>query len=374
MTTDKPVNDSHLDCDVVVVGAGLSGLASAHLLCEAGLKTIVLEAADRIGGRIHSLWDSSSGDYIADLGPTWVWPSYQPIIAQWLERLDIRTFSQFESGNAVFEFDTETPVRHYPALMQHGIRRIHGGPQELINTLSSSLPKDTITTGHAVTAVAINEGTVVVSTASPTAPTIRAKRIVVAVPLRIASHTITWPPCLEKNILHQMSETPTWMATQAKAVVLYDEPFWRERELSGRVASQVGPLVEVHDHSLPDGGQACLFGFIGLPPGELRFNREKLQDQINQQLVRCFGEEAQKITEIHIEDWAINSLICTDLDLTTPPTHPEIVSDLLRVPHCGDRIYFSVAETALQSPGLIEGAFAASEITSKNLIASLHNK
>ena len=170
-----------------------------------------------------------------------------------------------------------------------------------------------------------------------------------------------------------MSKTPTWMATQAKAVVLYDEPFWRERELSARVASQIGPLVEVHDHSMPDGGQASLFGFIGLPPGEPRLNRESLQDQINQQLVRCFGEQAQNITEIHIEDWAINSLICTDLDLTTPPSHPEVVSDLLRTPHCGDRIYFSVAETALQSPGLIEGAFAASELSIKNLIASLQS-
>ena len=40
--------------DVVVIGAGLSGLAAALLLEEAGLKVQVLEGRDRIGGRVLS--------------------------------------------------------------------------------------------------------------------------------------------------------------------------------------------------------------------------------------------------------------------------------------------------------------------------------
>ena len=42
------------DCDVVVIGAGASGLAAARALADAGRHAIVLEARDRIGGRIHT--------------------------------------------------------------------------------------------------------------------------------------------------------------------------------------------------------------------------------------------------------------------------------------------------------------------------------
>ena len=42
-----------MDCDVVVVGAGLAGLRCATRLSGAGLDTVVLEAGDAVGGRVH---------------------------------------------------------------------------------------------------------------------------------------------------------------------------------------------------------------------------------------------------------------------------------------------------------------------------------
>ena len=43
--------------DVVVLGAGIAGLAAAERLGAAGRRVVVLEARDRIGGRIHTVDD-----------------------------------------------------------------------------------------------------------------------------------------------------------------------------------------------------------------------------------------------------------------------------------------------------------------------------
>ncbi len=45
------------EADVIVIGAGLSGLESALTLEENGLRVTVLEGRRRIGGRLYSLFD-----------------------------------------------------------------------------------------------------------------------------------------------------------------------------------------------------------------------------------------------------------------------------------------------------------------------------
>src|SRR5690348_2373979 len=52
-TTAKPTR-----VDVVVIGAGVAGLEAARTLHDAGLEIVVLEARERIGGRIFTLHDS----------------------------------------------------------------------------------------------------------------------------------------------------------------------------------------------------------------------------------------------------------------------------------------------------------------------------
>ena len=55
--------------DVVVVGAGMAGLTAARTLAEAGLKVLVVEAQDRIGGRI---WTRHVGDEAIELGAEFI--------------------------------------------------------------------------------------------------------------------------------------------------------------------------------------------------------------------------------------------------------------------------------------------------------------
>ena len=65
MTTNTDVPDT----DVIVVGAGVAGLAAAAELRRLGRRCIVLEAGDRIGGRAHTIDFAGSP---LDLGASWL--------------------------------------------------------------------------------------------------------------------------------------------------------------------------------------------------------------------------------------------------------------------------------------------------------------
>src|SRR5947208_2195596 len=56
--------------DVIVIGAGMAGLAAARRLQAGKHKVIVLEARERLGGRIWT--DHSWSDVPLDLGASWI--------------------------------------------------------------------------------------------------------------------------------------------------------------------------------------------------------------------------------------------------------------------------------------------------------------
>ncbi|GAA4344871.1 flavin monoamine oxidase family protein [Microbacterium rhizosphaerae] len=55
--------------DTIVVGAGVAGLTAARLLTKAGRRVVVLEARDRVGGRV---WTDRADGVATDLGASWI--------------------------------------------------------------------------------------------------------------------------------------------------------------------------------------------------------------------------------------------------------------------------------------------------------------
>jgi len=85
--------------DVAIAGAGFAGLAAAAALRAAGASVCVLEARDRVGGRV---WSREIGGARFDLGGQWVGPG-QIRLEALAARLGVPTFPTFASGQKILD-------------------------------------------------------------------------------------------------------------------------------------------------------------------------------------------------------------------------------------------------------------------------------
>jgi monoamine oxidase len=85
--------------DVVIVGAGLSGLMAARTLVAQGRSVIVLEASDRVGGRTRTM---KLGRSTFDLGAQWLGPTQHRMLAL-AKELGFRTYPTPCDGRKVMD-------------------------------------------------------------------------------------------------------------------------------------------------------------------------------------------------------------------------------------------------------------------------------
>src|SRR6478735_4240256 len=84
--------------DVVVIGAGASGLTAATDLRKAGLSVAVLEARDRVGGR---LWTDDIDGATLEIGGQWVSPDQDALI-ETLADLGLETYPRYREGRNIY--------------------------------------------------------------------------------------------------------------------------------------------------------------------------------------------------------------------------------------------------------------------------------
>ena len=93
--------------DVVIVGAGAAGLTAANELRRAGLSVAVLEARDRVGGR---LWTDVIDGAMLEIGGQWISPD-QTALIETVADLGLDTFSRYREGDSVYVGPDGTATR-----------------------------------------------------------------------------------------------------------------------------------------------------------------------------------------------------------------------------------------------------------------------
>nr|WP_317055379.1 FAD-dependent oxidoreductase [Roseovarius sp. W115]MDV2928960.1 FAD-dependent oxidoreductase [Roseovarius sp. W115] len=304
--------------DAIVIGGGLSGLAACVLLEERNLSACLIEARGDLGGRVRSFTDPDGG-FAGDAGPSWVWPGYQPTVARWLKRLDLPIFEQYAQGAGLLDYGPQREVEARMLPHQAGSYRLEGGTARLVSAMADQLSRTQLNLNTPVTSIAVDGNGVTVTTSDGTHD---APRVLLALPPRLAAR-LRWTPALPAALKQDLTSVPTWMASQAKVVLRYDRPFWRDKGLSGRVLSQAGPCGEIHDLCDPGSTQGILFGFLNWPVEMRQLRADALKHAVLDQLTRCFGPEAEAVRGLEIFDWAQEPFTTDALDLEGPFRHPD---------------------------------------------------
>jgi monoamine oxidase len=91
-----------VETDVAIVGAGLAGLVAARRIAAAGAQPLVVEARERVGGRL--LNEGIGDDKVVEVGGQWIGPT-QERLAGLAAELGVGTFPTHDQGRHLLEFD-----------------------------------------------------------------------------------------------------------------------------------------------------------------------------------------------------------------------------------------------------------------------------
>ena len=113
---------------VLVVGAGLSGLVAATEIQAAGHEVVVLEARDRVGGRVFTLREGFAAGQFADIGAEIIYHG-QNNIAELCARHGVELSDEFSLGTDV------------PDLIFHGERLDRAAAAEIVSELRDAIKR-----------------------------------------------------------------------------------------------------------------------------------------------------------------------------------------------------------------------------------------
>ncbi len=351
---------------VVVIGAGLSGLVAARRLVAAGHKVRVLEARSLVGGRTRAV-PATAGAGLVDVGATWGW-AHHPHLIGLTRELGVTPFEQYSTGHLAYETGG-TVHRLGQASGSAGYLRFGGGAAVLAQTVAAALPAGTVQLHTRVTRLRqLADGVEVEAEQDGQLHTYRAAAVVVALPPRLAAHSLHFEPELPAAVRAAQQAMPTWMSHAMKSIITYETPFWRGQGWSGFAVSQLGPLTEIHDATPPEGRPGVLFGFFAGPHPLRSAPATAREAAVTAQLTRLFGPLAAHPLAYQELDWTREPFTSTPADEAPPLSVPLQAPAELAAPLWQNRLLWAGAETATGEWGRLDGAIEAGERAARQVL------
>ncbi len=342
---------------IIIIGAGLSGLLTGYLLKKESIPFKILEARNRVGGRINSIYRKKEAP--VEMGATWFTDQHTNLV-NLLEELKIEQFQQFMEERIFYQPNATTP----PQIVQipgDGLSyRISGGSYHLINCLAQNLDSEDILLNQNVKHINFKEKSVEIKTQE----IFEASSVVLAIPPKLWVNNISFEPEFSKDLLNVAMQTHTWMEDSIKVALTFKEPFWLQENLPATLFSNAGPVTEFYDHCNQVRTEYALCGFVNSAFKNIPYLERK--ELVIHQLKNIFGTS---LTEyLHYEEcvWADQEQTFQASETPLLP-HQNNGHPIFRNTYFNNRLFISGSETASAFPGYMEGAVIAAMETVKKI-------
>ena len=227
---------------------------------------------------------------------------------------------------------------------------------KMANALGSKVQYD-----HAVTEITYQEKSAIIKTKK--GKQWKARRVIIAVPPNLQTKIDFDPPL--PSLRAQLLEH-SGMPSVTKIILIYDNPLWREKGLSGVVHSDTGVVKETVDSSPFDGKRGVLTVLV---TGNSARALKAPSEEIPKALVPYLGEEAATPLQVHWENWSEQQWSRGGYGVHyAPGVITNYGSALIKPIDC---IHFAGTETATEWRLFMEGALQSGERAAKEVVAFL---
>ena len=347
-----------IKADILIIGAGLTGLTIAYLLRKQNKSVKIIEARARVGGRIYTKYNSNLAPL--EMGATWFGKKHTALVTL-LEDLKIGNFEQQLGDKAIYEAISTSP----PQLVtlppnDNPSYRIQGGTTTIIEALTSHFDESQLFLNEAVNTIEEKSNEVVVSTQNHC---FKANKVISTLPPNLLLTTITCTPNLPAEVINIGKQTHTWMGESIKIALTYDTPFWRQNS-SGTIVSNVGPIPEMYDHSNVENDRFALKGFLN--GSYYSLTKTERLELVMKQLEKYYGMQARNFLTYEEVIWREESFTFTDYSTHILP-HQNNGHPIFRQPFMNEKLWIAGSETAEQFAGYMDGAIRSAIYIIENL-------